>query len=514
MSIQSCSADEKTDATSNHQQINKESSLYDSSVTGTSVGQISTPKKPFTVWSALSLGFNITNTGASMVLVVGNTSFGAGPLFFYSTILIAAVTFCVAVTLGELVSAYPHAGGQYFWAAQLSPEKYRRFFSYLTAILSWASVICVCASSAQAAGLVTFQIVSLARPDFVYQRWMGFLVMEGFNILAASLTIYEFLLPKISKGALFYVVAVTTAIFVCLLAPSSPKQSAAVVFGASGKYFNLSGWPDGIAFLIGMNGVNWCFSCLDAATHLSEEIQHPRKDIPIALLSVAGMALLIGVMMSLAIYFAAFDLETTTSIISLLNNIYDNNPTCAYVFGALLLLCLLNALASGHAWQARITWSLSRDKGTPFHSYMSTLAPAPFYTPLWATLWGACCVGLCGFLYLASATAFSSFVSGGVILQYITYATPTTLLLLHGRSNFNRGPFFWPKFGPVANVVVIVWSIFTLVVYSLPYFLPVAADTFNYVSVMVVIVFLYATIFWIVYGRKHYTLADVNLASD
>lgn len=497
----------ETDATS----VNKESALHQ--ISTTDEGHLATLKKPFTVWSALSLGFNITNTGISMVLVVGNTVFGAGPLFFYSTLLIAAVTFCVAITLGELASAWPHTGGQYFWAAQLSPEKHRRFFSYMTAILSWAAVICICASSAQASANITFQMVLLGRPDFVYQRWMGFLAMQGFNMVAASLTIYEYLLPKLSKGALVYVIAITMAIFICLLAPSSPKQSAAVVFGAQ-EYYNLSGWPNGLAFLIGMNGVNWSFSCLDAATHLAEEVQHPRKNIPIALLCITGMALLIGIMMSLAIYFAAFDLEKTTDIIALLNMVYNNNPTCAYVFGAGFLLCLVNALASAHAWQARITWSLSRDKGTPFHSYMSRLAPAPFYTPLWATLWGVCWVGLCGFLYLGSITAFNAFVSGGVLLQYMTYATPAALLLVHGRKRFQRGPFFWPRFGPVANVVVILWTCLTLVVYSFPYFLPVAADSMNYVSVMVVFALLHATMFWIVYGRKHYNLADIQLASD
>lgn len=482
-------------------------------ISTTDVGSISTPKKAFTVWSALSLGFNVTNTGISMVLVVGNTAFGAGPLFFYSTLLIAAVTFCVAVTLGELASAYPHAGGQYFWAAQLSPKKYRRLLSYMTAILSWAAVVCICASSAQAAANITFQVVSLARPNFAYQRWMGFFAMEGYNVLAASLTIYEYLLPKMANTLLVYVIIVTLAIFVSLLAPSNPKQSAAVVFGAR-EYFNLSGWPDGIAFLIGMNGVNWCFSCLDAATHLAEEIHNPRKNIPVALLSITGMGLLVGIMMSLAIFFAASDLENTTDIISLLNAVYNNNHTCAYVFGGALLLCLINALASAHAWQARITWSLSRDLGTPFHTYMRRLAPAPFHTPLWATLWGTCWVGLCGFLYLGSLTAFNAFISGGVLLQYITYAIPAALLLIQGRRNLNHGPFFWPKFGPVANVVVILWTFLTLVMYSFPYFLPVTADSMNYVSVMIFIALLYAVMFWIMYGRKHYNIAEIELASD
>jgi amino acid transporter len=62
-------------------------------------------KKPFTILSALSLGYSISNAGTGMLLVVGNAAFGAGPLFFWGTILVAAVSFCVAVSLGELATA-------------------------------------------------------------------------------------------------------------------------------------------------------------------------------------------------------------------------------------------------------------------------------------------------------------------------------------------------------------------------------------------------------------------------
>lgn len=480
----------------------------------TDVGHVvSRPLKPFTLWSALSLGWNITNTGIGMVLVVGNAAFGAGPLFFYATLLVAAVSFCVAITLGELVSAYPHTGGQYFWVAQLSPERHRRFLSYMTAILTWASIICTTTSVAQALSAITFELVYLTHPDFVYHRWMGFLLMQAYQILGALITIWERFLPKLQKGFLLFSMITTGAIFICLLAPNTPKQSAAAVFGAD-EYFNLSGWPDGVAFLVGMSGVNWGFACLDAATHLAEEIPQPRKNLPTALLITVGLATVIGVMINLAVFFAATDLENTTSIIALFYAVYHNNPICAYILGVMILLVVFNALAGNHALQARVIWALSRDKGTPFHSHMDRLAPAPFYTPLWATLWGVLWVGLCGFLYLASITAFNAFVSAGITLQYVTYATPALLLLVHGRDKFPHGPVFWPRFGPVANVVVIVWTLFTLVMYSFPYFLPVEADSMNYMSVVVVFAFIYAGGYWVLYGTKHYSLATIGMALE
>jgi choline transport protein len=117
-------------------------------------------------------------------------------------------------------------------------------------------------------------------------------------------------------------------------------------------------------------------------------------------------------------------------------------------------------------------------------------------------------------LYLASVTAFNSFVGAAICLQYLTYATPAALFLVRGRKGFPHGPFYWPKFGPVANVVVILWTLLTLVMYSFPLFLPLRADSMNYLSVMIVFAFLYAGAYWVLYGNKHYRLVDLSLIVD
>lgn len=471
------------------------------------------PKKPFNWWSAMSLGYSISNTGIGMILVIGNTVFGAGPLFIWGSVLITAITFCVAVTLGELSSAFPHAGGQYFWTAQLAPERGRRFLSYMTAIISWASVICTGASAVSAFANTIFAIVEALHPNFVYKQWMGFLVFQACNWSAAVMVLYERIIPTMSNTfvALSFVTTVTA--FICLLAPSHEKAPASVVFGADpGGYFNLSAWPDGIAFLIGISGVNWGFSCLDAATHLAEEIPDPRKNIPKALLWTVGVACINALAINIAIFFAATDLPNTVSLLGLLSDVYGN-PVCATVLGILVCMSVWGSVIGIQTWQSRISWSLSRDKGFPFHSRLSQLAPAPFHTPVWAVLWGTCWITLCGFLYLGSTTAFNSFISAGIVLQYMTYATPAVLLLAKGRSSLTNqhGPFWWPTFGPVANVVVIAWSLLITVIYSFPLFLPVDAANMNYLACVLVFAFGYALVYWGLYGVRNYRLVDLSV---
>jgi len=82
-------------------------------------------------------------------------------------------------------------------------------------------------------------------------------------------------------------------ITVVVLAKAQPKQSAQFVFT---DFENLSGWESNvIAFITGFINANYSFSCLDAATHLAEEIPRPEWNIPKALLFIP----VIGVVSSL-----------------------------------------------------------------------------------------------------------------------------------------------------------------------------------------------------------------------
>ena len=82
-------------------------------------------------------------------------------------------------------------------------------------------------------------------------------------------------------------------ITVTVLAKAQPKQSGHFVFT---DFENFSGWENNvIAFITGFINANYSFSCLDAATHISEEIPRPEINIPKALLTIP----VIGVLSSL-----------------------------------------------------------------------------------------------------------------------------------------------------------------------------------------------------------------------
>jgi choline transport protein len=70
-------------------------------------------------------------------------------------------------------------------------------------------------------------------------------------------------------------------------------------------------------------------------------------------------------------------------------------------------------------------------------------------------------------------------ITACIVLLYLSYAIPVICLLIRGRSNIVHGPFWMGPIGLFANIVLLAWTLFTLVMYSFPYAKPVAASNMN-----------------------------------
>ena len=80
----------------------------------------------------------------------------------------ALIATCIAVSLGELASAYPNSGGQYYWTARLAPKKYARFLSYSTGYLGWAGAVVVSGSVAVGLAQAVVGMIILANPNVLF----------------------------------------------------------------------------------------------------------------------------------------------------------------------------------------------------------------------------------------------------------------------------------------------------------------------------------------------------------
>lgn len=460
-------------------------------------------------------------------------------LTIYGIPWIAFISTCVGVTLSELASAMPNAGGQYFWANELAPKRYANFASYLTGWLAWAGAIFTCASVALSLGSagvgmwvlshpelyvslsLSFERFKIADCDSEPKPWHTVVAYEVINLFAYLFNCVGKVLPKVATTTLYISLISFLVILITVPATSPTHATAEFVFA---KFVNSTGWPsDGIAFLVGLINPNWVFACLDSATHLAEEVAKPERSIPIAILCTVLIGFTTSWTYCIAMFFSVSDLDpllNTPTGVPILELFYQalQNKAGAIVLETLILVTGIGCQIACHTWQSRLCWSFARDRGLPGHHILSVIHPT-LDVPFNAHSISCFIVALLGLLYLGSSTAFNSMVTACIVLLYASYVVPIVALLYKGRNNIPHGPFWLGPIGLACNIVVLCWALFCLVIYSFPSVYPVTTGSMsflpliddetdrldmNYVCVVYAIVVLLITIDWQFRGRTSF----------
>ena len=68
-------------------------------------------------------------------------------------------------------------------------------------------------------------------------------------------------------------------------------------------------------------------------------------------------------------------------------------------------------------------------------------------------------------------------VTACIVLLYISYAIPVICLLVKGRNNIRHGPFWMGPIGLFANIVLLIWTLFTIIMFSFPPAQPVVPSS-------------------------------------
>ena len=468
-------------------------------------------RKSFSLWSVLGVGFGLTNSwfGISVSMITGIGS-GGPMMIVYGIVIIALVSVCVGVSLAELSSAYPHAGGQFWWSLKLAPPKHRRLAAYLCGSLAWAGSVFTSASTTLSAATELVGMYALVRPEFVVRKWHVFVCYQILHCFLMLFNCYGRSLPLVSSSALyvslFSFVTITITVVACSRGHFNDPKFVFATFR------NETGWQNSaIAFIVGLINPAWSFSCLDCATHMAFEVEQPERVIPIAILGTVAIGFLTSFCYVIAMFFSLRDLSeimTSNTGVPILDIYYQalGSRAGALVLGSLVLLTSVGCIISSHTWQARLCWSFARDGGLPY-SHLWARVNRSVGVPLNAHLMSCVCISLLGILYMASSTAFNSLITGCIAFLLLSYIVPVICLLLKKRQ-IKHGPFWLGPFGAFCNYVLLAWTVFVLIFFSLPPLKPVTKDNMNYVSVVVVGYILYVLIFWRLQGRWSFHLVE------
>lgn len=467
-------------------------------------------RKSFSLWSILGVGFGLTNSwfGISTSLVTGISS-GGPMMVVYGIMIVATISICIGTSLGELSSAYPHAGGQFWWTLKLAPPKFKRFAAYMCGSFAYAGSVFTSASTTLSVATEVVGMYALAHPNFEVKRWHVFVTFELIHCLLMLFNCYGKALPLISSSALYISLISFTTITITVLACSSGHfNDAKFVFAT---FYNETGWKSaGIAFIVGLINPAWSFSCLDCATHMAFEVEKPERVIPTAIMGTIAIGFLTSFSYVISMFFSIRDIEALLSsttgapILVIFHQALHNNTGGAIFLGCLILFTSFGCVISCHTWQARLCWSFARDRGLPYSKFWSRVDPH-LGVPLNAHLMSCLLISVIGVLYLASSTAFNSLITACIAFLLLSYSVPV-ICLLKKRRDIPHGPFWLGKFGVVSNIALLCWTVFSLVFFSFPAVRPITKDNMNYVSVVIVGYLIYAIAYWRWKGRYEFYL--------
>lgn len=465
-------------------------------------------RKSFSLWSILGVGFGLTNSwfGISASLVTGLSS-GGPMMVVYGIVIIAVISITIGISLGELTSAYPHAGGQFWWSLKLAPPKYRRFAAYMCGSFAYAGAVFTSASTTLSVASELVAMYQLTHEEFQPKNWQVFVTYLILHFFLMQFNCYGKSLPLIASSSLYISLISFVVITITVLACSSGHfNSAEFVFS---HFSNQTGWSSGgIAFIVGLINPAWSFSCLDCATHMAFEVEKPEKIIPVAILGTIAIGFMTSFCYVISLFFTIRDLQAVINsdggfpVLVIYYQALNNSKAGAIVLGCLILFTSFGCVIASHTWQSRLCWSFSRNRGLPFSDLWSKVN-SRMGVPLNAHLMSCGWVAIIGFLYLASSTAFNSLITACIAFLLLSYSVPVICLLLRKR-RIAHGPFWFGKLGLLCNVALLLWTVFCVVFFSFPPYYPVNRNNMNYVAVVIVGYFMYILIYWRFWASKDF----------
>ncbi|GFZ48289.1 LOW QUALITY PROTEIN: hypothetical protein JCM24511_06037 [Saitozyma sp. JCM 24511] len=452
---------------------------------------------------------------------------GGAMVAFWGWVIMSLITICIAVSLGEIASRYPVAGGVYYWSFMLSPPKIAPLVSW---IVGWLSVIgniivtltanfgyydpahpgFVSVTAVSRMNLNRADLLGVYYPDYIAANWHTVLCSWALILVLGTISIIgQRYLPHVDTFCFIWIVAGVLATAITLpIKANAGRRSAAEVF--TQFVDSGTGWPWGWQFVLGLIQGAYCLSPTGMLASMAEEVVKPELTIPRAI----G---LLGLVFLLPILFTLGDLTTILGSVTgqpVPEMYLEATGSDGAAFG-LFFIVLVNGLVCGLACSqaaSRCIWAIpydqqitplvrfSRDGGLPGSKFFGRVSQR-HEMPLNAFFLCAVVQVVLTCLYFGSSAAFNAFIGVAVICLGSSYLVPILVSLVRGRKEVAQGKFYQGKLGLFCNIVAIAWYIFALPLLSFPTAIPVTETTMNSVFVGFALISL---IWYLVWGRTHY----------
>jgi amino acid transporter len=474
-------------------------------------------------WSGFSnfaISFSIISILAGCFTTFGQAWNNGGPVAVsWGWPLISLFILIIGFCMSELVSAYPTAGGIYWWATTMGKPVHGWFTGWLNLI----GLIAVTASVDY--GCATFLNLTMSAlvPGWdgtLNQAFLLFVIILG---LHALINIFGHnIIDVLQNVSVWWHVFGAAAVVLILALVPEKHQSLQFVFT---ERFNNSGFADGstggltfwfyilpLGFLL----TQYTITGFDACAHVSEETKGASHAAARGLWQSIFYSAIGGWIVLLAFLFAATDVDAVNNAGGFSGAIFESALT-PFFFKTVIIISTIGQFFCGMSCvtsMSRMTYAFSRDGAVPGWRLWSKVNRNR--TPVNAIIVGTVAGGLLTLpaLYKSPAgvpVAFYAVVSVCVIGLYLAFAIPIYLRLRMG-DRFVPGPWTlgrkYKVLGWIAVIEIAIISIY-FILPIVPSGVPGNADfswsSVNYAPIAIGGALLGVAVWWYASARKWFT---------
>ena len=500
-------------------------------------------------FSNFAISFSIISILTGAMLLYGYGLKFAGPMI--NTIgwpIVSIFTLIIAASMAEIASAYPTAGGLYFWASKLGGVGW----GWVTAWMNMIGQITITAginigAAIYFVGLLTrsFGIDPTAPVlgglfGWTWTSWGFYIfIMVVVMIPQVLINIYGIkLTAKMNDFSVYWhiggvlVIALLLTIFGKNHQPFSfvtqyvttvnPLDASSGTFadGTTGPALFLGALvlkspffalfpglanlykvaPFALVFPLAFLQAQWTYTGYDASAHVAEETVLARLNSAWGVFLSVAVSAVVGYIVLMAFTFNIPDIAATAADpYPVLYIAYAGltkffaDVIAIVVFGG-MWLCGLATVTS----MSRMFFAFARDDGMPFSSAFRYIHPK-LRTPIKSIL----ITSVLAVLTCMYAAAYFVVTSISTITLYIAYNIPVFLNVrnkLMKKGTFTtkeNAPWNLKSWGPLLNVIAVVYTVFICIVLLLP---PNELVLWSMVGFAVILV-----VYWFAWARKNFT---------
>jgi amino acid transporter len=347
--------------------------------------------------------------------------------------LISIFVLAIAASMGEIASAYPTAGGLYYWASRMKNKEWGWWTAWLNLIGQFAIVAGI---NYAAAGFLNATIITplLANVSMDYSNTSVFLggILNGQLVTMGILMLLELamniaginLVSLLNQASVWWHIAIVAAVVILVFLAGKPDQSGLQLFAiqpldTAGSWDNnlgfvhlqygpAIGYPLVLAFFFSLLQANWTYTGYDASAHVAEETVGARVAsawgifLSVAVSAIVGFVFLLALTTHLpdlkALFPASLDDSATYSQyyfgggVAVIDILKYNLGTLGDLLSAGIAIAMAFCGLSSVASAGRMLYAFSRDDGLPGAGWLKKVShryrtPANSLTAIVAVSW-------------------------------------------------------------------------------------------------------------------------------